>query len=453
MAILRQLNEFVRESVVLALEPSRECIANCTYCFARINSSKQHAARSKSLKDDSTFESTLEKAYSPSYDPTNFMQWGLRNRLVLGWANTVEPFQDEAQAISLLRTLDAFKIPIFVQTKGINFINVVSYLQPFHDNSSIFVSIPSLDPRVTKRFEPGTPPPSERLKVIEMLRDMGFWVIAALSPYHEDWCQDPESLVNTLADSGCNQIFFDRLHLNNRQYISAKDRVMAEMAGGRHKAWSPRAMDHLRTIYHTALENDLDYFGNGFEGVMYGFFNTCPTINPDHCFTHGIPWPYHDGHVFQELETNFYTDDINPANRDFQDSILLTWDDVHTIMTRNGSIDQPFSYSSLMDIVPIYKRIPDAWKKKILGDKHTKGVAPMSAWFHALWNNPYSHQFVWRHPWISIACNQDGVPILDDDGNLQGLFDPDHTERYKHMFRKVDSLEGFRELEYGWQTS
>jgi DNA repair photolyase len=454
MAILRQLNEFVRESVVLALEPSRECICSCTYCFARINSSIQHAARSKSLKDDSTFEFTLEKAYSSSYDPTNFLQWGIRNKLILGWANTVEPFQDERQAISLLKTLNQFNIPIFLQTKGINFLECVSYLQQFHDNSSVFISIPSLDQRVAKRFEPGTPAIVDRLKMIEMLRDLGFWVIGALSPYHEEWNEDPEKIVNTLTDCGVNEIFFDRLHLNQRQYMSASDRVMAEMAGGRYRHWPPKAMDHLRIIYQTAISNELEFFANGFEACVHGYGNTLPTINPDHAFKRGLPWIYHDGLVFHELENNFYSekDGINPANRDFQDSVIVTWDDVLMIMERNGGISQPFSYSSLMDIIPIYKRIPDSWKEQILGGKGTKGVAPMSEWFRCLWNNPYKHQFIWRHPWFRIACNMDGVPYVDETGNIIGIFDPDYTERYKRHFRKVESLEGFRELEYAHET-
>lgn len=458
MAILRCLNEFTRESVCMALEPARECVANCTYCFARINQMKQYANRKKSNKDNSSFERTLEKAYSPSYDPTNFSQWALHNRLVLGWANTVEPFQDEQQAISLLTTLDKFSIPIFVQTKGVNFLQMVSYLEPFKDNSSIFVSLPSLDQRVAKRFEPGTPPVAERLKIIEMLRDLDFWVIAALSPYHEEWNEDPVKLINTLADSGVNEIFFDRLHLTQNQHKTVielnKDTLMASMAGGRGKVWPLRAFEHFRAIHQATMENDLEFFSNGFEGTCYGFYNTLPTISPDSCFSRGNPWPYHDGMVFRILEDTFYDEDqeITPVNRDpdFSESILIRWSDVLAIMESKGSIDQPFSYSSLMDIVPIYKRIPDTLKDKILGGKHTKGVSPMKDWFACLWQSPYKHQFCWRHPWLKIACNMDGVPLLDSDGFLQGIFDPDYLGSHHSMFRKVESLDSFRTLEFSY---
>jgi hypothetical protein len=359
---------------------------------------------------------------------------------VLGYANTTEPFQDVQQAISTLKICDKFDIPLFIQLKGVHFNDVCSYLEPLADNVSVFVSIPTDDERAVKRFEPGTPTIAERLKIIEWLTDRQFWTIAALSPYHESLCQDPYSFVNSLADMGINEVFLDRLHLNQRQFKIAPDRVMAEMAGGRHRRWSPRAIEHVRAIYAASVENSLEFFANGFEAVCYGFSNTLPTISPTFCFSRGISWPYHDGNIFQVLENLFYDDDVTPLSTDPTDSIIVTWSDALTIMHENGSIDQPFSYSSLMDIVPVYKHIPDAWKRHI-GDP-----APMSSWFQALWNSPYAHQFCWRHPFIAVACDMKGVPYLDSDGNIVGLFDANCFDRYKKIFRKVESLAGFRRL-------
>jgi DNA repair photolyase len=448
MAIIRALNEFVRESVVLALEPSRECVAGCTYCFARLNSKSQYAARSKSLVDDTSFERTLERAWLPSHDPTHFIQWGLRNNLVLGYANTVEPFQDVDQGCSILSLCERFNIPLFIQTKGVNFFEVVGCLSPFIDNSSLFISLPSLDDRVVKRFEPGTPPIAERLRVIECLRDMGFWVIAALSPYHEDWNKDPKALVDQLADCGVNEIFLDRLHISNRQSGAAKDKTMVALAGNGSSGWPPRAIDHLRIIHEACLANDIHFFANGFTNTCYGYFNTLPTISPDSCFSRGTPWPYHDGDVFRTLEQSFYDSEITPVSRseDFSESIILTWNDIISIIHNNGFIGQEFSYSSLMDIVPLYKKVPDIWKRAVFGADPLKGTATMAEIFRAIYNSPYRHQFIWRHPWIKLACDMKGNPILDDAGNLIGLFDPDYVN--PGLSRKVESLELFRSLEY-----
>ena len=116
-------------------------------------------------------------------------------------------------------------------------------------------------------------------------------------------------------------------------------------------------------------------------------------------------------------------------------------------MHADRSIDQKMSYSSMMDIIPIYKKIPDVWKRSI-GVNSTKDSASMPDWFRALWNCPYQDQFVHRHPWITAACDMDGVPILDSDGNLQLLFDPDYTNRYNRHFRKVESVDEFRVLDF-----
>lgn len=458
MAIIRPLNEFTCESVVMALEPSRKCASSCTYCFATLNSKHQSKGESKNWDDDGSFERTLEKAYSPSYDPTNIMQWAVRNRLVFGYANTVEPFQNVAQARGLLRLCDAHRIPLFIQTKGLNFFDVTSELKPFADNAVVFVSVPTLDERARKRFEPGTPPIVERLKVIDWLRDHDFFVIGALSPYHEDWCEDPGGLVEELVDHGVNEIFFDRLHLNQRQHRIITDGWVKKYAGGRGLDWvnpgerldaenKSKAIRHLLEIYDTAIDNDVHFYMTSFDGTVYGRLNTLPTICPPGCFRDAVWWPYNDGIVHHALENMFYyVDDgeteIDIANRDFGDSIAVYWKDALAFMEAFGSIDQEFSRSSLRDVIAIEKKIPDIYKKTYIGEK-----ARMPEFFRALWNNPLKKSFVWRHPWMRIATRPDGTPWLDDEHNLIGLFDPDWSDDGRET-REAEEIDSYRRIDH-----
>lgn len=450
--IYRILNEFIRESVCLALEPARHCVSGCTYCFASLNSRSQYAGRSKSDADDGSFERTLEKAYSPSYDPTDFLQWGLRERLPLGFSNTAEPYQDVTQARNTLKICQNFDLPLFIQTKGLNFDQVSDYLIPIIGNASFFVSLPSLDDRVVKRFEPGTPPLSERLRMIDWLVERGAWVIAALSPYHEEFCQDPEQLVDDLASHGISEIFLDRLHLNQRQYASATDKVMRDMAGGCGRALPPLFVDHMKAIHGAALGNNLEFFANSFMSSVYGLSNTIPTITPDEIFERGNPWPYHDGLILHLLETTFYGkgadgEVIQPIARLPEDGVLLYWDDCIAIMERNEPPAQEFSYSSLYDVIPIGRKLTDVWTATL------KPTATMAAYYRALWNNPYLTAFVWRHPWIAVVAKPDGTPWLDDGGNLIGLFDPDILDRDRKLFRRVESIDEFRRLEFTFTPS
>src|SRR6202012_5922366 len=127
----------------------------------------------------------------------------------VGYANTVEPFQDVVQAHSLLKILDRLSIPLFIQTKGYNFDEVFDHLRPFHDNANLFLSFPCDNDAIIKRFEPGTPKAAHRYSVIEKAADAGFHVTLALSPYHEDWQDDPVPFIRRCHSLGARSVFVD----------------------------------------------------------------------------------------------------------------------------------------------------------------------------------------------------------------------------------------------------
>jgi DNA repair photolyase len=447
MAILRALNEFTKESVVLALEPSRQCICNCTYCFASLNSKSQYENKKKDFRDPSTFEFTLEKAYSHNYNPEDFLQWAVRSRLVLGYANTVEPFQDIEQSKSILKACDHHSIPLFIQTKGINFFDVWSHLKPFHDNAALFVSFPTMDDRVLRRFEIGTPLSLDRLRVIETAANAGFHVILALSPYHEKWCSDPEQFIRIAKDAGVGSVFFDRLHLNIRQRKAAGDKVMVDLAHKtEHPNWPPLALEHYEHIYFLCEELGLPIFANGSIPIHFGWPNTLATISPAGIYTRGLQWTYHDGDLFHNLDFSFYDDEFgdkfdsldDPADYDGSDSVLVRWPDVISIMESPTPINQEFSYSSLSDLISV-KTLPKIWIDML------KPRARLSEYYRAIWNNR-SHSFVWHHPFIKVALKPDGTPWTDEEGNIMSLYDPwFQVDGPKE--RVVETVEDFRVLE------
>lgn len=442
MAILRPLNEFSRESVVMALEPSRECSCHCTYCFSTLNSKAQSDGRSKDLSDPSTFESTISKAYSPHYDPTNFSQWALKNKLVLGYANTVEPFQDVLQATSILRTCDQYGLPLFIQTKGYNFFEVWTYLKPFHDNAVLFLSFPTDNDEALRRFEVGTPLSEHRFKVLETAAQSGFHVILALSPYHEDWCDDPASFIEKCHSLGAKSVFVDRLHLNQRQRKVARDQVMIDMADNTMASdWPEKMLDHYRIIYDKCDDLEMGIFASGYTPTMHGMYSTLASISPVGVYSRGFQWPYHDGTLFFNLQLEFQqmydSREIDILNRDFTDSIVVQFDDLINLLEIDGRrVDQEFSFSSLADLMAV-KNIPPTWQQNL------KPRATIQEYYRALWNNPSKKQFAWRHPWAKIAMQSDGSPWLDDDGNLMLVFDPD-LKYYASKERIIEDIDELR---------
>lgn len=444
MAILRVLNEFAREPVVLALEPARQCAAHCSYCFSALNSKIQEKGKVKDFNDTSTFEFAITKSFGSSYNPEDFLQWSIRNRLPLGFANTVEPFQDINQSIGILKTCDKFSIPLFIQTKGLNFFEVFPVLAPFHDNSVLFVSFPTDDDLVLRRFEPGTPGSLNRLRVISEAVKAGFYVILALSPYHEDWIDDPVRFLKICHDAGISQVFFDRLHLNIRQRKVAKDRVMVDLATkSEHTEWTQKCLDHYRAIYEFCLDNEIPIFANDPVPLHFGMPNTISSISPYGVYERGQHWNYNDGTLLFNLESVF-DDDIfwesyDPEQYDGEDSILVTWKDVLESMESNWKCDQPFSWSSLSDLM-IVKTIPKTWQG------HLRPRAPIQEYLRAMFNNPNKKQFVWHHPFTKVAMKPDGSPWTDSDGNITMTFDP-YYDLTGPKTRVVDTLENFRTLD------
>lgn len=445
MAILRPLNEITRESVILALEPARECTCSCTYCFAALNSRTQNIGKQKNLSDPGTFESIINRSYSSSYDPEHFLEWAVKNKLVLGYANAVEPFQDVPQARGILSTCDKLGLPLFVQTKSLNFNAVWDIYKNFHNNSILFASIPSLDNRIIKRFEPGTPPIEDRLSMIETAINAGFHVILALSPYHERWCKDPESLVLKAKSLGITEVFFDHLHLNRRQRSVATDKVMVNLADHTEAAlWPDEAIEHFEIIYNTCIDNDIDFFATGLMGSCYGWHNTLASISPVGTYKRGFQWPYHDGTLFLNLHNDFYDDiddegnevTLNPLDRDFNDSIIINWATVLQLMEIDGRrVNQNFKWSSLSDLI-IIDEIPAECHHLL------KPTAPIQEYYRQLWNNPNKRQFVWRHPHIKIAMQPNDTPWLDNDGNLIAIYDPDWITNEKS--RICEDIDDYR---------
>lgn len=446
MAILKPYNEFFKESVVMALEPAKKCICHCTFCFAELNKRFQWNGKTRDDSDPSTFESTLSKAFSPEYDPTNFSQWGIRNKLVLAYSNTVEPFQDDVQAKSILKTCDKFSIPLFIQTKGVNFFEVWDYLVPFHDNSTLFVSFPTDNDLAIRRFEPGTPLSAHRFKVIEQAASKGFHVILALSPYHESWCKDPVSFLRRTRDAGVSSVFFDRLHLNQRQRKVATDKVMVSMADrSESQDWPAEALEHYRMIHETCGELDLGIFATGQVATVYGYHSTLASISPVGVYKRGLQWPYHDGTLFFLLENNYLdmyeSGEIDIRNRDFKDSTVVLFSDVLRIMEGDDrAIEQEFSYSSMSDLMA-FKQMPKVWIDSL------RPTAKIRDYYRALWNNPSKRQFAWSHPWAKIAMKPDGSPWTDDSGNIVMIFDPD-LKPYPSKEREVEDISEYRFLDF-----
>src|SRR4030095_14962364 len=74
----------------------------------------------------------------------------------------------------------------------------------------VHVSIPTLDPDIWKKTEPGTAPPHQRLRAVRQLTDAGIDVGVALAPILPGLSDDPEGLaaaVRAARDHGATRVW------------------------------------------------------------------------------------------------------------------------------------------------------------------------------------------------------------------------------------------------------
>ena len=73
----------------------------------------------------------------------------------------------------------------------------------------ISITITTLDEELARRMEPGAPSPSRRLRALEKLSEMGFYVTARVDPILPGLNDDPaglKELIDAIADAGARQV-------------------------------------------------------------------------------------------------------------------------------------------------------------------------------------------------------------------------------------------------------
>lgn len=425
MAKLALYNEFGDNNTLLAIEPASKCAAHCSYCFAELNRRKQWGTSKRNLEDPGTFESAIERATGPNYDPTNIVEWAIVNKIPVSYANTVEPFQDVAQGIGILKTCDQLDIPLFIQTKGVNFDEVWPTLRAIRDNATLLVSMGSDDDRFIKRFEPGTPLSADRWRIIRTASEAGMDVILGMSPYHPEWCKDPVAMVRKAKAYGVESIFFDHITLNRRQREAATDKEMLRIAT---QEWDAETYRHIEAIWLECMDQGLPYTSNGGDAITTGCYMTRDTSARPEAYSRGNHWPYYSRSFKLAIEWVY--------EQDREDGpIVAYWKDIIGWIEREVSYDQVFSRVSMSELME-YNKLSPAWKRT-LGE-----YAPVREYLRAIYNSGRI-VFAWAHPYMRIAMRPDGKPWLDDDGNLVAIYDPiNHVGRGDKLV--VEDLDAFR---------
>jgi DNA repair photolyase len=117
-----------------------------------------------------------------------------------------------------LETLAAARNPLSLVTRGPMIVRDVDVLQDAARRADVSVSfsIPTLDPVVWRRTEPGTAPPPQRLRALKTLVDAGIRAGVGLAPVLPGLSDRPEQLaavVRAARDAGATFVWCNVLYL------------------------------------------------------------------------------------------------------------------------------------------------------------------------------------------------------------------------------------------------
>ena len=199
-----------------SLNPYTGCVHRCTFCFVRA-----FERRADRPSDDRYGTSIRVKVNIAAVLERELSRRSWKNEsVVLGTAT--DPYQPAEGRFRLTRSclerLAAHRNPVHLITRGPMIVRDVDVLAEAARRAKVTVtfSIPTLDPEIWRRTEPGTAPPAKRLRAIRTLVDAGLDVGVGLAPILPGLSDRPELLAEVIRaarDAGATGAWANLLYL------------------------------------------------------------------------------------------------------------------------------------------------------------------------------------------------------------------------------------------------
>jgi len=197
------------------LNPYRGCTHACHYCFARRYHSQFELDSDDQFASVILVKSNLVSVLARELDHPSWQ----RAQVALGTAT--DPYQPIEGHYRLtrqcLQVLSAARNPFSIITRGPMIVRDIDVLQEASRRAEVHItfSVPTLDPTIWRRTEPGTAPPRQRLRALRALVDAGIDAgvgIAPVLPGITDKVALLAEVVKSARDAGatgvwCNVLF------------------------------------------------------------------------------------------------------------------------------------------------------------------------------------------------------------------------------------------------------
>jgi DNA repair photolyase len=199
-----------------SLNPYMGCAHRCTFCYVR----------GFELRADRPADDRYGRAIRVKINVVQVLRAELARRswkreLVAIGAAT-DPYQPAEGRYRLTRgciqALGDTRTPISLITRGPMVVRDIDVLQHASRRAEVDVnfSVPTLDPEIWRRTEPGTAPPRQRLRALRMLVDAGLDAGVGVAPILPGLSDRPEALaevVRAARDAGATRLWCNVLYL------------------------------------------------------------------------------------------------------------------------------------------------------------------------------------------------------------------------------------------------
>ncbi|MEN3341637.1 MAG: hypothetical protein V7644_1041 [Actinomycetota bacterium] len=230
-----------------SLNPYMGCVHRCTFCYVRA-----FERRADRPSDDRYGASIRVKTNVAEVLRRELARPSWRREPVAIGAAT-DPYQPAEGRYRLTRScveaLGEARNPFSIITRGPLIVRDIDVLAAAarHAEVSVTFSVPTLDPEIWRRTEPGTAPPHQRLRALRELVDAGIKVGVGLAPILPGLSDRPELLadvVRAARAAGATGVWANLLYLRpgtKEHFLAALERDWPELVPEYRRLYARRA--------------------------------------------------------------------------------------------------------------------------------------------------------------------------------------------------------------------
>lgn len=205
------------------------CSHKCVYCFANLNNPDRHTKIKQAINLISELWHTDERS---QFKRKTYAAHLLREGYAVTLSNHVDPLANSNwfQALPMIEMLLNMNIPISLMTRFGKPDHTQALFDLISDRpTAIYSSIPTLNPDIARKCEPGAPLPEQRLEYIRKAIAQGHPVNVGINPIIPGWIDDPDGMAKLLAEIGVWGVCLGKLHLSKNQLQHMSDRERANL--------------------------------------------------------------------------------------------------------------------------------------------------------------------------------------------------------------------------------